>query len=105
MGVLLVVGIRETGFREILGVWQAATESEATWSAVFGALRARGLKGVQCVVSDAHQGLRSAIDRHVQGARWQRCIETNEEWLDRRYLRMDLEAGETAAGVAAEKAA
>ena len=33
------------------------------------------------------------------------AIETNQEWLDRRYLRMDLEGYETAAGVVAEKAA
>ena len=72
-GVLLVVGISATGFREILGVWQAETESETTWSEVFSELRERGLKGVGYVVSDAHQGLRSAIDRHFQGASWQRC--------------------------------
>lgn len=72
-GVLVVVGISQTGFREILGVWQAETESEATWSEVFGELGERGLQGVQYVVSDAHQGLRSAIDRHFQGAVWQRC--------------------------------
>ena len=72
-GVLLVVGISETGFREILGVWQAPTESEATWSEVFEDLKRRGLRGVQYVVSDDHQGLRSAINRHFQGAVWQRC--------------------------------
>jgi len=72
-GVLVVVGISETGFREILGVWQAPTETEATWSEVFEDLKRRGLRGVQYVVSDAHQGLRSAINRHFQGALWQRC--------------------------------
>jgi putative transposase len=72
-GVLVVVGISAAGFREILGVWQAATESEATWSEVFEDLKRRGLHGVQYVVSDDHQGLRRAIDRHFQGALWQRC--------------------------------
>ena len=72
-GVLLVVGISEDGYREILGVWQADTESEATWSEVFAALKRRGLEGVRYVVSDAHEGLRSAVDRHFQGAVWQRC--------------------------------
>ena len=72
-GVLVVVGISETGFREILGVWQAPTETEATWSEVFEDLKRRGLRGVQYVVSDAHQGLRSAIDRQFPGAVWQRC--------------------------------
>lgn len=72
-GVLVVVGISEGGFREILGVWQAPTESEATWSDVFEDLKRRGLQGVRYVVSDDHQGLRSAINRHFQGAVWQRC--------------------------------
>jgi len=72
-GVLLVIGISEEGYREILGVWQADTESAATWSDVFADLKCRGLKGVRYVVSDNHQGLRSAVDRHFQGAVWQRC--------------------------------
>lgn len=73
VGVLLVVGIDEEGYREILGTWVADSESEATWSEVFGELRQRGLEGVCSVVSDDHQGLRAAIDRYFQGALWQRC--------------------------------
>jgi len=72
-GVLVVIGISEAGYREILGVWQADTESAATWSDVFADLKRRGLDGVRYVVSDNHQGLRSAVDRHFQGAVWQRC--------------------------------
>ena len=33
----------------------------------------RGVRGVKLVVSDAHQGIRSALRRHFQGASWQRC--------------------------------
>ena len=73
VGVLLVVGIDEEGYREILGTWVADSESEATWSEVFAELRQRGLAGVRYVVSDDHQGLRAAIDRYFQGALWQRC--------------------------------
>jgi len=36
-------------------------------------LAARGLKGVQLVISDAHQGLREAIETVLVGAAWQRC--------------------------------
>jgi len=72
-GVLLVVGIDEQGYREVLGTWVADSESEATWSEVFAELRERGLAGVRYVVSDDHQGLRAAIDRYFQGALWQRC--------------------------------
>jgi transposase-like protein len=72
-GVLIVVGVDGEGYREVLGVWCADLESEATWSEVFRELRERELKGVRYVVSDDHQGLTAAIGRHYQGALWQRC--------------------------------
>lgn len=72
-GVLIVTGVRADGHREILGVTVADTESEATYLHLFGELKARGLSGVQLVTSDAHKGLKAAIDRHFQGASWQRC--------------------------------
>lgn len=72
-GVLIVVGIDEDGYREVLGVWCADLESEATWSGVFRELKERGLAGVNYVVSDDHKGLKNAIARHFQGVIWQRC--------------------------------
>jgi len=72
-GVLIVVGVDEEGFREVLGVWCADLESEATWSHVFRELRERGLTGVSYVVSDDHEGLTKAIARYFQGVVWQRC--------------------------------
>jgi len=72
-GVLMVVGISAEGMREVLGVWVADSESEASWGEVFSDLSRRGLRGVRYVVSDDHQGMRRAIDRHFQGATWQRC--------------------------------
>ena len=72
-GVLVVSAVRDDGYREILGVEVADTESEATYQELFRSLKARGLKGVQLVTSDDHKGLKSAIERHFQGASWQRC--------------------------------
>jgi putative transposase len=72
-GVLVVSGVRDDGLREILGVEVADTESEATYHGLFRTLKARGLKGVELVVSDDHEGLKAAITRHFQGASWQRC--------------------------------
>jgi putative transposase len=72
-GVLIVVGISAEGMREVLGVWVADSESEASWGEVFSDLSRRGLRGVRYVVSDDHQGMRRAIDRHFQGVTWQRC--------------------------------
>ena len=72
-GVLIILGVDEEGYREILSVDLANTETEESWSRVFRDLRKRGLKGVLLVVSDDHEGLRSALDRYFQGVEWQRC--------------------------------
>jgi putative transposase len=72
-GVLVLSGVRDDGFRELLGVGVADTESEATYQEFFRSLKRRGLSGVQLVVSDDHEGLKSAIARHFQGASHQRC--------------------------------
>lgn len=72
-GELVVVGISEEGYREILGVWGADSESENSWTEVFRDLKERGLRGVKYVVSDDHSGLKAAIDRCFQGVVWQRC--------------------------------
>ena len=47
--------------------------AEATYQELFRSLKARGLKGVELVVSDDHEGLKAAVERHFQGASWQRC--------------------------------
>jgi len=72
-GVLIVVGVGEDGYREILAVDIANTETKESWSRVFQHLKQRGLKEVKLVVSDDHKGLRGAITRYFQGALWQRC--------------------------------
>ena len=72
-GVLLAVGVSTEGYREVLGVWLADSESEASWGEVFSDLSRRGLRGVQYVVSDDHRGMVRAIERHFQGVVWQRC--------------------------------
>jgi putative transposase len=72
-GVLVVSGVRDDGFREILAVEVAETESEATYQELFRSLKRRGLSGVELVVSDEHEGLKAAIARHFQGAAHQRC--------------------------------
>ena len=72
-GVLVAIGISAAGYREVLGCWVAESESEASWGAVFAELKERGLRGVSYVVSDDHQGMVRAIERHFQGAVWQRC--------------------------------
>lgn len=48
-------------------------ETGAGWLAFLRGLVARGLKGVQLAISDAHGGLTSALAAALPGASWQRC--------------------------------
>lgn len=72
-GVLVLSGVRDDGFREILAVEVADVESETTYQDLFRSLKERGLSGVELVTSDNHQGLKAAISRHFNGASHQRC--------------------------------
>src|SRR5919202_4182069 len=74
MAVVIAVGLNATtGQREVLGVDVGPSEDGAFWLRFLRALVARGLSGVQLVVSDSHQGLKGAIAAVLQGAGWQRC--------------------------------
>jgi putative transposase len=70
--LVVAYGVHETGRREVIGIDVGEAETEAFWREFLRALRARGLSGVQLCVSDAHEGLKSAIAK-VLGCPWQRC--------------------------------
>ncbi len=73
MPVVIAIGVRETGEREILNLDIGASEEEAFWTPFLRGLADRGLKGVKLVTSDAHRGLQQAIATVLTGAAWQRC--------------------------------
>lgn len=71
--LLIACGIDEAGYRHVLGFALGDKESEASWSEFFASLKARGLTGVEFVISDDHAGLVKAVGSHFAGATWQRC--------------------------------
>ena len=73
MAVLVAVGVRMDGHREILGMEVKVGERYILWRDFLQDLVARGLQGVRLVVSDAHEGLKRAIGETFAGASWQRC--------------------------------
>jgi len=74
VAVVIAVGVNEkTGEREILGLDVGPSEDGAFWISFLRSLAARGLRGVRLVTSDAHQGLKGAIEAVLVGASWQRC--------------------------------
>ena len=70
---LIASGIRADGYREIPGVQIGDSENYTTWEDMFKWLKGRGLSGVYFVISDDHCGITKAVDKHFQGATWQRC--------------------------------
>ncbi|MDQ3146929.1 MAG: IS256 family transposase [Actinomycetota bacterium] len=71
--VVVATGVSATGDREVLGCEVGDSEDGAFWTAFLRGLRARGLTGVQLVISDHHLGLKAAIASVMLGAAWQRC--------------------------------
>lgn len=74
MALLACVGVDEEGFREVLAVEVAGTEKAAAYASLLRGLLDRGLKGVRLVVSDDHEGIKTAVFGELPGAKWQRCV-------------------------------
>src|SRR6187200_1169814 len=76
VAVMVATGVNADGYREVLGIHVATTESAAGWLAFLRDLVARGLTShgpVALVTSDAHTGLVDAVGATLPGAAWQRC--------------------------------
>jgi putative transposase len=71
--ILIALGIDWEGRRQVLAVEYANRESQGSWREFLLQLKARGLKGVQVVVSDDHPGLKAAIVEVLPEVWWQRC--------------------------------
>jgi transposase-like protein len=70
--LVVAYAVHEAGYREVIALDVGASESGAFWREFVRALVARGLSGVELVISDAHEGLKTAIAQ-VLGCPWQRC--------------------------------
>ncbi|MFV8772774.1 IS256 family transposase [Aerococcus urinaeequi] len=72
--VYIAQGVRADGYRDIVVFWITDVESAQTWTAFLQSLKARGLTTPRMVISDAHTGLRKAIETEFLGTKWQRCV-------------------------------
>jgi putative transposase len=74
LALLACVGVDEEGYREVLAVEVAKTEKSAAYASLLRGLLDRGLSGVKLVVSDDHEGIKSAVSGELPGVGWQRCV-------------------------------
>jgi putative transposase len=73
LALVIAIGVDTQGRRHLLGFALGGSEERAFWLEFLRSLLERGLKGVQLVISDAHEGLKAAIGQVLTGAAWQRC--------------------------------
>jgi len=73
VAIMVVRAVDMDGKVRIIAVENMYNESEETYKALFNKLKDRGLEKVWLLVSDAHKGLKAAIDTCFLGACWQRC--------------------------------
>ena len=71
--LMIAVGLTSGGEKEVVGFGLADSETRETWAGFLGDLRARGLRGMRMITSDAHRGLVAAIAEVYPGVAWQRC--------------------------------
>jgi len=92
--VLIAAGLTPEGKRQILGVSVSLSEHEIHWRTFLQNLVARGLGGVQLIVSDDHAGLKAARQAIFGGVPWQRCqfhLQQNAQaYVPRQELRADV---------------
>ena len=73
VSAVIATAVNVEGRREIIGFDIVTTESTASWTEFLRGLVARGLSGVELVISDAHGGIKAAIAQVLAGSSWQRC--------------------------------
>lgn len=71
--VYIGLAVREDGKRDIVGLQVAHAESEENWNNFFDHLISRGFRSPKLIISDAHAGLKTAIQQKFIGSTWQRC--------------------------------
>jgi putative transposase len=71
--LLVVVGVRTDGYREILAARVADAEHELTWEGIFSDLKERGLSRVNLIISDGQTGIQSVAGKMFPGSSWQMC--------------------------------
>ncbi|HVA08048.1 MAG TPA: transposase, partial [Acidimicrobiales bacterium] len=73
VSAVIATAVNAEGRREIVGFDVVTTETTEAWTEFLRSLVARGLSGVELIISDAHGGIKNAIATVFDGASWQRC--------------------------------
>lgn len=72
--IYLVIGLKNDGLKEVLGMWMAETESAAFWLSVLTDMKARGLEDILIACTDNLKGFTEAIKGVFPQTVTQLCI-------------------------------
>jgi putative transposase len=72
--ILTALGVDLTGNKEVLGLRACAAESKDGWLSVLEDLRRRGVRQVDLIVTDGHDGLVAAVSELFPATPRQRCL-------------------------------
>ncbi len=67
VSTVIATAVNVEGRREVIGFDVVTSESTASWTGFLQGLVARGLSGVELVISDAHGGIKAAIGQVLTG--------------------------------------
>ncbi len=71
--VLIAYGVDNNGMRRVIGISTELSEADVHWRKFLSGLVDRGLHGIRMITSDAHSGLKSAIEAVFPTVPWHRC--------------------------------
>lgn len=72
--VYLAIGIAETGYKEVLGIWLGEHEGAKFWLSVLNDLKLRGVKDILIAVVDGLKGFPEALETVFPNTTVQTCI-------------------------------
>jgi transposase-like protein len=72
--IYLVIGLRQDGLKEVLGMWISETESASFWMNVLTDLKARGVEDILISCTDNLAGIRQAINAVYPNTVSQLCV-------------------------------
>ena len=97
--IYVVIGLDESGHKEILGLWIHDTESASFWLSVLDELKQRGVQKVLIACTDNLTGFTNAIEAAFPECKCQLCVVHQIRnsikyvpWKDRRAFLKDLKA-------------
>jgi putative transposase len=79
MPILLVIGIKPDGVREVLGFSVGDRENQVAWEGLFENLKHRGLREVGLLITDGGQAMLNALSSKFPDVARQRCVKHKME--------------------------